>query len=200
MPRTTEQFELMRRERTENILNAGLYLFATHGYEQTTADAVCAIVNCSHGLLYHYFSSKEDLYKAVIDKRVRTIAANVTRGINRNQKAKFVLTDVIDSFIKHLKGDNDEFAWALALLLDIHLQGVINPKAKNIEKDKRVYDWVFELIERGKAEGDFNDLNSREQVITIIALFKGLAYNRVKIGYKKFLSPSTEIIMNIVLK
>ena len=200
MPRTTEQFELMRRERTESILNAGLYLFATKGYEQTTADSVCAVVNCSHGLLYHYFSSKEELYRAVIEKRVRPIASNVTRGINLEQKAKFILTDVLNSYIKYLKSDDDEFAWALTLLLDIHLQGVINPKVKNVEKDKKVYDWVYELIERGKAEGDFNDLNSKELVISILALFKGLAYNRIKIGQKKFLCPHTEIIMNMVLK
>lgn len=200
MPRTTEQFELMRRERTESILNAGLYLFATKGFEQTTADSVCAVVNCSHGLLYHYFSSKEELYRAVIEKRVRPIASNVTRGINLEQKAKFILTDVVNNYIKYLKSDDDEFAWALTLLLDIHLQGVINPKVKNVEKDKKVYDWVYELIERGKAEGDFNDLSSRELVISILALFKGLAYNRIKIGQKKFLCPHTEIIMNMVLK
>ena len=200
MPRTTEQFELMRRERTESILNAGLYLFATKGFEQTTADSVCAVVNCSHGLLYHYFASKEELYRAVIEKRVRPIASNVTRGINLEQKAKFILTDVVNNYIKYLKSDDDEFAWALTLLLDIHLQGVINPKVKNVEKDKKVYDWVYELIERGKAEGDFNDLSSRELVISILALFKGLAYNRIKIGQKKFLCPHTEIIMNMVLK
>ena len=200
MPRTSEQFEEMRRDREESILNAGLYLFATKGFEQTSADAIRAIVNCSHGLLYHYFRSKEDLYKAVIEKKVRPIASVVTRGIDRTQKAKFVLTDVIDNFLVRLKSDNDEFAWAVALLLDMHLQAVINPKIKNVEKDKRVYDWVFEIIEKGKEEGDFNDLNSRELVVSILALFKGLSYNRIKIGHKKFICPHTEIIMKMVLK
>ena len=200
MPRTSEQFEEMRKDREESILNAGLYLFATKGFEQTTADGIRAIVNCSHGLLYHYFRSKEDLYKAVIEKRVRPIASSVTRGVDLNQKAKFVLTDVIDNFLKALKSDNDEFAWALALLLDIHLQTVVNPKIRSVEKDKKVYDWVYELIERGKAEGDFNELNSKELVVTILALFKGLSYNRIKIGHKKFLCPHSEILMKMVLK
>lgn len=200
MPRTSAQFEEMRKDREESILNAGLYLFATKGFEQTTADSIRAIVNCSHGLLYHYFRSKEDLYKAVIEKRVRPIAASVTRGIDLNQKAKFVLTDVVDNFLKALKSDNDEFAWALALLLDIHLQTVVNPKIRSVEKDKKVYDWVYELIERGKAEGDFNDLNSKELVVIILALFKGLSYNRIKIGHKRFLCPHSEILIKMVLK
>ena len=200
MPRTTEQFEEMRHEREESILTAALYLFATKGVEQTSADSIRAIVNCSHGLLYHYFKSKEDLYRAVIAKKVMPLASNVTHGVDLNQKAKFVLADVIDNFIKFLKSDDDEYVWALNLLLNIHLQTLINPQIKNVEKDKKVYDWVYELIERGKQEGDFNDLSSRELVISILALFKGLTYNRVKIGHKKFLCPHTDIIMKMVLK
>ena len=201
MPRTTEQFELMRKEREESILNAGLYLFATKGFEQTTADAICAVVNCSHGLLYHYYASKDELYKAVIEKKVRPIVSSaILDYADINQKAKFAFMDITDRFLKELKSDNDEFAWCIALLLDIHLQTVINPKIKDIEKDKKVYDWVYELIERGKKEGDFNDIDSKELVLSILALYKGLSYNRIKIGHKRFLCPHTDIVMKMVLK
>ena len=200
MPRTTEQFELMRRERTESILNAGLYLFATKGFELTTADSVCAVVNCSHGLLYHYYRSKEELYKAVIEKKVHPIVYELIKSVDFNQKAKFVFLDINDKFLKALRSDNDELAWSIALLLDVHLQGVINPKIKNIEKDKKVYDWVYELVERGKIEGDFNDVDSKELVIAFLALYKGLSYNRIKIGHKKFLCPHSDAIFNMIKK
>ena len=200
MPKTAEQFEEIRKGREESILTAGLYLFATKGYEQTSADSIRAIVNCSHGLLYHYFKSKDDLYKAVIEKKVRPIVSAVIQTVDRNRKAKYVLADIFNNSLEKLKSSDDEYAWALALLLDIHLQTVINPAIKSVEKDKKVYDWVYELIEKGKNEGDFNDLDSRELVISIIAFFKGLSYNRVKIGHKKFLCPSIDIIMKMILK
>lgn len=200
MPRTTEQFEEMRREREDSILNAALYLFAVKGYEQTTADAIRAVVNCSHGLLYHYFNTKEDLYIAVIERKVRPIVASLVKDINRNQRAKDVLSDITDNFLEALKNENDEYAWSIALLLDIHLQTLIYPKMRYIEKDGKVFDWVYELVERGKKEGDFNDLSSNELVLSILALYKGLSYNRIKIGHNKFLCPKTEIIMNMLLK
>ena len=200
MPRTTEQFEEMRREREDSILNAALYLFASKGYEQTTADAIRAVVNCSHGLLYHYFKTKEDLYIAVIERKVRPIVMSLVKNVNRNQKAKFVFADITDNFLSALRSENDEYAWSIALLLDIHLQTVIYPKMRYIEKDRKVFDWVHEIVERGKAEGDFNDLSSKELVLSILALYKGLSYNRIKIGHNKFLCPKTEIIMNMVLK
>ena len=200
MPRTTEQFELMRREREESILNAGLYFFATKGFEITTADMIAKMVNCSHGLLYHSYKTKEDLYQAVIEKKVRPIVHSVIADVDFNQKAKFVFIDITSRFLKALKSENDEYAWSIALLLDIHLQGVITPKVRHIEKDKKLYDQVFELLEKGKAEGDFNDLSSREQTISLLALYKGLSYNRIKIGHNKFICPKTDVLMSFVLK
>ena len=200
MPRTTEQFELMRREREESILNAGLYFFATKGFEITTADMIAKMVNCSHGLLYHYYKTKEDLYQAVIEKKVRPIVHSVIADVDFNQKAKFVFIGITSRFLKALKSENDEYAWSIALLLDIHLQGVINPKVRHIEKDKKLYDQVFELLEKGKAEGDFNDLSSREQTISLLALYKGLSYNRIKIGHNKFICPKTDVLTSFVLK
>ena len=138
MPRTTEQFELMRREREQAILNAGLFFFATKGFELTTADMIAKMVNCSHGLLYHYYKTKEDLYQAVIEKKVRPIVYSIISDVDFNQKAKFVFIDITNRFLKVLKNDNDEYAWAIALLLDIHLQGVMNPKIKHVEKSKKL--------------------------------------------------------------
>ena len=199
MPRTTEQFELMRREREESILNAGLYFFATKGLETTTADMIAKMVNCSHGLLYHYYKTKEELYQAVIEKKVRPIVYSIIADVDFNQKAKFIFVDITNRFLKALKSENDEYAWSIALMLDIHLQAVINPKVKHVEKNKKLYDQVFELIERGKAEGDFNDLSSREQTISLLALYKGLSYNRIKIGHNKFICPKADIMLSMLL-
>ena len=200
MPRTAEQFEAMRKEREESILNAGLYFFATKGYELTTADAIAKMVNCSHGLLYHYYKTKEELYQAVIEKKVRPIVFSIIGDIDFTQKAKFVFIDIINKFLKALKSENDEYAWAIALLLDIHIQGVMNPKVKHVEKSQKLYDQVFDLIEKGKSEGDFNDLSSKELVVSLLALFKGLSYNRIRVGHLKFICPKTEVILSMVLK
>ena len=63
-----------------------------------------------------------------------------------------------------------------------------------------MYDWVYELVERGKTEGDFNDVDSKELVIAFLALYKGLSYNRIKIGRKKFLCPHSDAILNMIKK
>lgn len=200
MPRTKEQFEAMRIEREQAILHASLYLFATRGYDGTTADAIAAAVKCSHGLLYHYYPTKESLIKAVFDKVVHPLVSSFFNSVDYNQKAKFVLIDLTEVFLTALKSNNDEYAWSMHLLLNLHLNGVINPSIKKVEHKKKLYDHIFELIDRGKQEGDFKDLNTRETVIAMLAMFKGLAYNRIKLGYKKFICPHSDIIMSMLLK
>jgi len=66
-PRTKEQFEEMREKSRTKILNTALELFATHSYRGTTIDQIAKKSGVSKGLIYNYFSSKEELLQEVID-------------------------------------------------------------------------------------------------------------------------------------
>lgn len=200
MPKTREQFEQIRLERQKLILNAALFLFATKGFESTTTDEIAATANCSHGLIYHYYPSKEDLIKAVFENEIKPISKFVFENVDFNQKAKFVLTDLIDAFLLALKNKNDEYVWALHLLLNIHINSMINPQIKHLDQKGKVHDRLIEIIDKGKEEGDFNSLSTKEQVAVLMAMFKGLAHARLKVGYKKFICPHSDIIMSMLIK
>lgn len=199
MPRTKDQNELIKQQRDAQILNSALYLFSMKGFDGTTLDELSNLSKCSHGLLYHYYPSKIDLYNAVIEKVANPLSATLVKDINFNQKAKFVMIDIIDHFLDALKSQNDEYAWAINLLLNIRLQTgfKLMPTAK--ETTTKIYDFLYESIEKGKEEGDFNkNRNSKEQVISIVSLMKGLSYTRIRTGYRKFICPSVDIVMGML--
>jgi AcrR family transcriptional regulator len=56
-PRLTRKAAATR----QRILDAAFQLFATNGYEGTTMRDIAAAAECSLGLTYRYFASKEDL-------------------------------------------------------------------------------------------------------------------------------------------
>src|SRR6201996_5710598 len=57
-----------QRRRTEaRILDAASQAFLTAGYERTTIRAVAAAAGVDGGLVMHYFGSKQELYRRVID-------------------------------------------------------------------------------------------------------------------------------------
>ena len=81
MPKTKEQFEKIKQERMNEILNHSLYLFALHGYDGVTTDEIAKAVGCSHGLLYHYFGSKEDLFQEVVNNVAIKIDETITKDV-----------------------------------------------------------------------------------------------------------------------
>src|ERR1700684_2239863 len=57
-----------QRRRTEaRILDAAARIFATAGYERATIRAVAAGAGVDAGLVMHYFGSKQELFRRVID-------------------------------------------------------------------------------------------------------------------------------------
>ena len=200
MPKSKEQFEQIRNERKETILRSALNLFVMKGYDAVNLDEVTKDANCSHGLLYHYFKSKEELYQGVIEQIVYPSCKAMVEGINFDQKAKFVIHDLLDTVIKVLKSPDEEKVKELYLLINIHLQKNLRVVKKNEQGHTFIYSTIEDLINRGKMEGDFNDYSSVELAISILSLIKGIAFNRVHIGYKKFVCPHSEVIMGMLLK
>lgn len=201
MPRTAEQNEIIRNERMNNILISSLYLFASKGYDATTLDEIAKDTGCSHGLLYHYFKDKYTLYSYLINEIAFPIVHDNLNVISTNQKAKFVIQDLFNTFLKGFKSTNDQFAWAISLLTSVDITIVEGTKTVRVSKEKndRIFNWLLKIIERGKEEGDIPAFkNSRELTATIIYFMKGMAYIRMKLGHKKFICPDVQILMGMI--
>jgi AcrR family transcriptional regulator len=65
-PRTEEQFEEIRNEKTKLIMNTALQLFANNGFDTTSISEIAKSANISKGLMYNYFSSKEELLEKIM--------------------------------------------------------------------------------------------------------------------------------------
>ena len=58
--------EIYRESLREEILSAARQLFAIHGYEATSMRAIATKVDCSPGILYHYFADKQDIMALLV--------------------------------------------------------------------------------------------------------------------------------------
>ncbi len=65
-PRTEKQFEEIRNNRRLQIMQAALELFAKEGYHATPIARIARYTGISKGLLYNYFTSKEDLLDSIM--------------------------------------------------------------------------------------------------------------------------------------
>lgn len=58
-------------DRRQLILEAALDVFAEQGFEGATTKAIAARADVTHGLIYFYFASKEDLFQAAFEHTLR---------------------------------------------------------------------------------------------------------------------------------
>lgn len=71
-----------RRERTrEHLLDAAFSVFSRHGVPGASIEAICEAAGFTRGAFYSNFSSKEELYLAVIERDVRRRLAHLEEAV-----------------------------------------------------------------------------------------------------------------------
>ena len=63
------------------LIEVATRLFAEHGYEGTSIEAVLSAAGVSRGALYHHFAGKEALFEAVVEAVDERVTAELTEAI-----------------------------------------------------------------------------------------------------------------------
>ena len=96
-PRTKKQLEQLKDKRRQQIMDAALELFAKEGYHATSISDIASKAGIAKGLLYNYFSSKEELlekiYYSGLDEILGIFDPNKD-GVLTNEEMKFFIDEL----------------------------------------------------------------------------------------------------------
>jgi AcrR family transcriptional regulator len=76
MPRSTGQLEQIRKEKKKLIMDVALELFAKNGFHATSISQITKAAGISKGLVYNYFSSKQEILEEISRWAFDTIYSN----------------------------------------------------------------------------------------------------------------------------
>jgi AcrR family transcriptional regulator len=160
MARTTKD----RLQRKQELADVAERLFLEKGYDQTAVSDIVREIDVSQGTFYYYFSSKEEVLEAVIDKGISALDAEI-RQIRD-------LKDVSAS-VKLNEAVNEIFGMLFAKreILDyIHREGNAILHDRLLRRTiARLVPPVRDLVEEGVAEGKFCVLHPAETVEFLIS-------------------------------
>jgi AcrR family transcriptional regulator len=71
------RLEARRRDRRERLIAAALGLFAERGFHETSVDDLVAAAHTSKSAFYHYFESKEDCFRVLLEQEGGALIAAV---------------------------------------------------------------------------------------------------------------------------
>jgi AcrR family transcriptional regulator len=104
-PRSSKEFEQIRKSRRESILNAALRLFADKGYRATSMSQIAENAGVAKGLIYNYFDSKEQLLEDVIQKGFDSCMPQISQEESTKSAPEAIFKDILymmkESFKSH---------------------------------------------------------------------------------------------------
>ena len=103
-PRTSRQFEEIREGKRRQIMDAAIECFATTGYHVVSIKELAKHAAISKGLMYNYFSSKDELLKCIF-REVMTEMMTMIDPDESGRIDKAALANYFDRLIRHLQSN-----------------------------------------------------------------------------------------------
>ena len=152
MPDQTKAQEDKRRL----LLDAAVRVFARKGYHAARVGDIAEEAGVAYGLLYHYFSSKEEVLRNVFRETWRALIATIESVERGEDTPREQLRKVAEILIRSWKRDPD---LVRVLVLEVTRSQLL---AGEMDEIVASFSVIQAIVERGQADGSVRgDLDAR---------------------------------------
>jgi len=156
------------QERRQELIDAAERLFMEKGYEHTAISDIVKELNLAQGTLYYYFSSKEDILEAVVEKSIADLEQSVKRLIQDEDADEVaLLNEAINEILRFVSQRNDFIDF-----LHQDINAVMHAKLEKATVE-RIVPILSQLVAKGNTKGRFDIENPTE---TVLFLSTALVY------------------------
>jgi AcrR family transcriptional regulator len=160
---TLTKQQLRTQETQARLLNAAEEVFVRDGYEAAQLDEIAARADRSKGAVYTHFKSKEDLFLALFENRIRsnvdTLLTSLRKCTNRKQSH--------EAFREFFVGLAHDRTWPI-LTLEFKLFALRHPESK--ERLRRAFEMSKPAMNDSSYEQMFGQLTREEKADNDLAL------------------------------
>ena len=155
-------------ESRKRIIDAAMEVFSMKGYATANIREIAKRAEISVGGVYLYFKNKEELYKSLINEKMRDIGSKLEITARRAESA----TEALSHFLKlHLENalKHREF-----ILLHIREHGFafgVHEKRQFFRKQREL---IENIIQKGIQSGEFRKCNPKDMAKIIMGSLRGI--------------------------
>ncbi len=191
-PRKEEDNKKIRKESKEKILVAALELFAMNGYHPTSISRIAERAGISKGLMYNYFSGKEDLLKEVVKHSFEESANLLLQAVEpyiEKERLQTILRKVMETFVVMLK-ENAEI-WKMSVALSMQTSNMPGIHRMMTQIFEKVYFRIENILQLKERPGAYSEAR------LLAATMDGIALHYLVLG-EHF--PLDEVVENFLTK
>lgn len=166
----------MARDRRSEILDVAGEIFLEQGYAAASMSAIAARLGGSKGTLYNYFTSKEELFRAFVERQCVLSAETIFGGETDGEDVAALLTDLGTRYLTRLTSDE----------MMRHIRTVIAEAGRNPEIAEMFFESgpgqgrrrLAAIFERAAADGRLRASDSLRAADQFLGLCQATLYKR----------------------
>ena len=202
MQKTKLQQPSVADMRKNDLIISALKMFCKKGYHSTTINDIVKKAKCSHGLFYHYFKNKKELFDAVCETRGKHMMFFLDKVLEEDSNFVDKLVRLTEYTFNNMKNDQIfayRYYFFVSRIFEKAENNIMPPKDK-VPPHLR----MCEFFEKGIACGDFHDKYSPKECSKIYnCIVQGATLSFIlcpKELKRSFNFPSIQIIADMFRK
>jgi TetR/AcrR family fatty acid metabolism transcriptional regulator len=145
-----------QEEKRRRLLDAAVRVFALKGYHAARIGDIAEEAGVAYGLLYHYFSSKEEVLRSVFRDTWRALIQTIRNVEEGDDPPPEQLRKVAEILLRSWRRDPD---LVRVLVLEVTRSSLL---AGEMDEVVASFAAIQEIVERGQADGSIRpDLDAR---------------------------------------
>lgn len=195
-PRNEEQNAAIKDERREQILSAALRVFAKRGFAATKISDIVAGAGMSHGLVYHYFKSKEEIFLELLKRAMQTSSQSLLMVENMPVSP----IEKVRHAANYILGGIENFEESAYYFLIVTHASVMEGAGEEGEELLRMSNISLKsltrILQSGQEAGEIREGDPFAMATVFFAAIQGLAI--YKLAMEGFHMPDPEILVGMV--
>ncbi|HUY77458.1 MAG TPA: TetR/AcrR family transcriptional regulator [Ktedonobacterales bacterium] len=171
-------------DRRQQILEAALAVFAEQGFDGATTKDIAARAEVTHGLIYFYFDSKEDLFLAAFEHEAEGVFAqvNLADEVDDDAPVDATLTFMLTRILQVLSSPQAQHMLQVMMHLAAHQERAGGPlrecKVAMAARAARLTDQLRQYLDRQVAMGRLRVVDT--QMVATLLLGSAMTLYRIK--------------------
>ena len=196
-PRNEQQNAAIKDERREQILSVALKLFGKRGFAATKMSDVSKAAGVSYGLVYHYFSSKEEIFSELL-KRAMSGSGETILMAERMQASPAEKIRMIAKQIMGALEDFEDTAYYFLIVTYASMMEEMSCENKRLIGESGIaVAAMVRILAEGQKTGEVKKGDPEEMAMVFFAAIQGLAM--YKLTSPSFKMPDSNIAANVLL-
>ncbi len=143
-------------DKRTRILDAAIRVFAEHGYHEARVGDIAEDAGVAHGLLYHYFASKDDVLRTIFVENWGQLIARFRAVEGADEPAGEKLEGIAKILLRTWRNDP---ALVTVMVREVARSHQLQDR---VDEVREAFAIVQRIVEEGQAEGVFRrDVDAR---------------------------------------